>query len=216
VLTSSFFCRFLDTLGTLFHFVTHDVKSKIHILESYLAENEANYLTINSVLTYEVENKLTKTKVRHPRLAYCDLLLAEPYNTQPDLQSTYEALYLAYNWCGVLRLAMNTIAADTAHLLWSKIRTISLSLNRIPVQTVSLTTIIELMHYVHRLIESWEFIQMNRDESPVVTALCVYWTFNWSFLRWTLTLGQKVLFRVFKMDDSPNCYHGFRWLDDFR
>ena len=57
------FCRFLDTLGTLFHFVTHDVKSKLAIIEEYIKTSREHYQSVNSTLKYEVENDLTKTKV---------------------------------------------------------------------------------------------------------------------------------------------------------
>ena len=61
---SGFFCfRFLDTLGTLFHFVTQDVKSKVDILLAFLKSAPDHYRTINGMLNYEVENSLTKTKV---------------------------------------------------------------------------------------------------------------------------------------------------------
>ena len=59
-----FLCfRFLDTLGTLFHFVTQDVKSKVDILLAFLKSAPDHYRTINSMLNYEVEKSLTKTKV---------------------------------------------------------------------------------------------------------------------------------------------------------
>ncbi|XP_067944287.1 ceramide-1-phosphate transfer protein-like [Watersipora subatra] len=54
--------KFLNTLGTLFTFVTHDVAEKVDILETYLKSDPENYQTINSMLKFEVDNKITKTK----------------------------------------------------------------------------------------------------------------------------------------------------------
>lgn len=66
--------RFLDTLGTLFHFVTHDVKQKVDILEAYLKSDPENYSTINGTLKYEVEHNLTKTKVSTKSQSYAAYL----------------------------------------------------------------------------------------------------------------------------------------------
>ncbi|KAF6036241.1 GLTPD1 [Bugula neritina] len=52
----------MDTLGTLFHFVTHDVKQKLDILEAYLKSDPQHYETVHKIIRYEVDNNLTKTK----------------------------------------------------------------------------------------------------------------------------------------------------------
>ncbi|XP_067945438.1 ceramide-1-phosphate transfer protein-like [Watersipora subatra] len=54
--------KFLNTLGTLFTFVTNDVAEKADILETYLKSNPKNYKTVNSMLKFEVDNRITNTK----------------------------------------------------------------------------------------------------------------------------------------------------------
>ena len=68
--------RFLNTLGTLFTFVTHDVNEKVDILENYLKDDPTHYKTIQSFLQYEVDNNLTKTKVRVSVTATLDDMVA--------------------------------------------------------------------------------------------------------------------------------------------
>ncbi|XP_067945439.1 ceramide-1-phosphate transfer protein-like [Watersipora subatra] len=54
--------KFLNTLGTLFTFATNDVTEKVDILETYLKSNPENYKTVNSMLKFEVDNKITNTE----------------------------------------------------------------------------------------------------------------------------------------------------------
>ncbi|KAF7696222.1 ceramide-1-phosphate transfer protein [Silurus meridionalis] len=50
---------FMNSLGSVFYFISSDVVKKIQILDNYLTdENGPQYLTIQSMVKYELDNKL--------------------------------------------------------------------------------------------------------------------------------------------------------------
>ncbi|XP_072045045.1 ceramide-1-phosphate transfer protein-like [Amphiura filiformis] len=51
---------FFDLLGTAFGFIGKDLKDKSRIMSQHLAENPDNFTSVQSMLSYELENKLTK------------------------------------------------------------------------------------------------------------------------------------------------------------
>lgn len=60
---------FMNTLGNVFSFISKDVVSKIQILENFLAsESGSHYVTIQSMVKYELENDLVDITKRgnHP------------------------------------------------------------------------------------------------------------------------------------------------------
>jgi len=60
-------CRFFKLMGSVFGFVSKDLESKIDILHQHQAgEKETKYETIQSMIDYEVSNKLTKSKTKLP------------------------------------------------------------------------------------------------------------------------------------------------------
>lgn len=59
----------MNTLGNVFSFISKDVVSKIQILENFLTgENGSHYVTIQSMVKYEMENNLVDITKRgnHP------------------------------------------------------------------------------------------------------------------------------------------------------
>lgn len=60
---------FINSLGNMFSFISKDVVSKIQILENFLSgENESSYVTIQSMVKYELEKDLVDLTKRgsHP------------------------------------------------------------------------------------------------------------------------------------------------------
>ena len=45
-------------MGSVFSFVSTDLKQKIDLLQELINKNEENYMTIKSMIEYEKENKL--------------------------------------------------------------------------------------------------------------------------------------------------------------
>lgn len=45
-------------MGSVFSFVSSDLKQKIDILDDLLNKNDRNYVTIKTMIEYEKENKL--------------------------------------------------------------------------------------------------------------------------------------------------------------
>ncbi|NXE55317.1 CPTP protein, partial [Casuarius casuarius] len=61
--------RFLNSLGAIFSFVSKDALAKIQIMENYCSgEQQEKYLTLQSMVQYEVANGLVDTQKRseHP------------------------------------------------------------------------------------------------------------------------------------------------------
>ncbi|KFV79526.1 Ceramide-1-phosphate transfer protein, partial [Struthio camelus australis] len=61
--------RFLNSLGAIFSFVSKDALAKIQIMENYCSgEQQQKYLTLQSMVQYEVANGLVDTQKRsgHP------------------------------------------------------------------------------------------------------------------------------------------------------
>ncbi|XP_032904184.1 ceramide-1-phosphate transfer protein isoform X1 [Amblyraja radiata] len=57
--------KFMSSLGTAFSFISKDAVTKIQILENYQSgENGSQYKTIQSMVKYEVDNKLVDVKKR--------------------------------------------------------------------------------------------------------------------------------------------------------
>ncbi|XP_076023352.1 ceramide-1-phosphate transfer protein [Genypterus blacodes] len=51
--------KFLNNLGTVFGFISKDAVNKIQVLENYLnSENASHYVTIQSMVKYELDNQL--------------------------------------------------------------------------------------------------------------------------------------------------------------
>lgn len=64
-----FFNRFLNSLGSVFGFISKDAVNKIKILVSHLeGENGCQYVTVQSMVKYELENELVDLTKRgnHP------------------------------------------------------------------------------------------------------------------------------------------------------
>ncbi|XP_067872881.1 ceramide-1-phosphate transfer protein [Heterodontus francisci] len=57
--------KFMNSLGTAFSFISNDAVTKIKIMENYrCSANGQNYLTIQSMVKYEVDHKLVDLKMR--------------------------------------------------------------------------------------------------------------------------------------------------------
>ncbi|KAM8973473.1 glycolipid transfer protein domain-containing protein 2 [Pelodytes ibericus] len=55
--------KFMDAMGTVFTFISHETMTKINILEGYLnGENGQSYRTISSMVQYELENEVVNFK----------------------------------------------------------------------------------------------------------------------------------------------------------
>ncbi|XP_038052920.1 ceramide-1-phosphate transfer protein-like [Patiria miniata] len=54
--------RFFVLMGTAFGFVSKDINEKVGILKAHRAENPDHFVTIQSMVAYEVENNLTQAK----------------------------------------------------------------------------------------------------------------------------------------------------------
>ncbi|KAM3926785.1 glycolipid transfer protein domain-containing protein 2 [Leptodactylus fuscus] len=55
--------KFMDSMGTVFTFISHETITKIDILQKYLnGENGRNYRTIRSMMKYELENDVVNFK----------------------------------------------------------------------------------------------------------------------------------------------------------
>lgn len=50
--------KFFQLMGSVFSFVSSDLKQKIDILDELVSKDEQNYMTIKSMIEYEKENKL--------------------------------------------------------------------------------------------------------------------------------------------------------------
>ncbi|XP_035735607.1 ceramide-1-phosphate transfer protein-like [Vespa mandarinia] len=50
--------KFFQLMGSVFSFVSSDLKQKIDILADLLSKNDRNYMTIKTMIEYEKENKL--------------------------------------------------------------------------------------------------------------------------------------------------------------
>ncbi|XP_018429330.1 PREDICTED: ceramide-1-phosphate transfer protein-like [Nanorana parkeri] len=51
--------KFMDSMGSVFSFISHETMTKINILQGYLdSENGMSYKTIKSMITYELEHKV--------------------------------------------------------------------------------------------------------------------------------------------------------------
>ncbi|XP_013393975.1 ceramide-1-phosphate transfer protein [Lingula anatina] len=60
-------CRFFKLIGRIFAFVAHDLQDKIEILEHHMSLNPEPYSSVQTMIQYEVENNITKVKVRGQR-----------------------------------------------------------------------------------------------------------------------------------------------------
>ncbi|XP_008291291.1 ceramide-1-phosphate transfer protein [Stegastes partitus] len=61
--------KFLNSLGSVFGFISKDAANKVHILVNYLnGENASQYVTVQSMVKYELENELVDLTKRgsHP------------------------------------------------------------------------------------------------------------------------------------------------------
>ncbi|XP_073403210.1 ceramide-1-phosphate transfer protein-like isoform X1 [Dendrobates tinctorius] len=59
--------KFMDSMGTVFSFISHETFTKINILQNYLnGENGKSYRTIRSMITYELENGVVNFKELPP------------------------------------------------------------------------------------------------------------------------------------------------------
>ncbi|KAM5172909.1 glycolipid transfer protein domain-containing protein 2 [Mantella aurantiaca] len=55
--------KFMDSMGSVFSFISHETLSKINILQGYLnGENAKSYKTIKSMIKYELENEIVNFK----------------------------------------------------------------------------------------------------------------------------------------------------------
>ncbi|XP_063302119.1 ceramide-1-phosphate transfer protein-like isoform X2 [Pelobates fuscus] len=55
--------KFMDSMGTVFTFISHETITKINILQGYLnGENGKSYRTISSMVKYELENEVVNFK----------------------------------------------------------------------------------------------------------------------------------------------------------
>lgn len=62
-------CRFLNSLGSVFGFISKDAVGKIKILEGHLAgDSRSQYVTVQSMVKYELDNQLVDLTKRgsHP------------------------------------------------------------------------------------------------------------------------------------------------------
>ncbi|XP_069805569.1 glycolipid transfer protein domain-containing protein 2 isoform X2 [Dendropsophus ebraccatus] len=59
--------KFMDSMGTVFTFISHETVTKINILQSYLnGENGRSYRTVRSMIKYELENDVVNFKELPP------------------------------------------------------------------------------------------------------------------------------------------------------
>ncbi|XP_077117715.1 glycolipid transfer protein domain-containing protein 2 isoform X2 [Ranitomeya variabilis] len=59
--------KFMDSMGTVFSFISHETFTKINILQNYLnGENGKSYRTIRSMIKYELENGVVNFKELPP------------------------------------------------------------------------------------------------------------------------------------------------------
>ncbi|XP_040271206.1 ceramide-1-phosphate transfer protein-like [Bufo bufo] len=59
--------KFMDSMGTVFTFISHETITKINILQNYLnGENGRSYRTIRSMIKYEMENNIVNFKELPP------------------------------------------------------------------------------------------------------------------------------------------------------
>ncbi|XP_072255404.1 ceramide-1-phosphate transfer protein-like isoform X2 [Pyxicephalus adspersus] len=55
--------KFMDSMGSVFGFISHETMTKINILQGYLdGENGKSYKTIKSMINYELENQVVNFK----------------------------------------------------------------------------------------------------------------------------------------------------------
>ena len=58
--------RFFQLMGSVFSFVSNDLKQKIEILKELLEENEENYATLKKMVDHELQNNIMqKNKYRN-------------------------------------------------------------------------------------------------------------------------------------------------------
>lgn len=101
-------CRFFDMLGTVFGFITSDVREKMGILQSYRrSEHGEKYVLIQAMLDFEIENDLTRKKTHplsgsrtllrlHRALAFTMLFMSKLSQSSDD-DSSYCMAKDAYN-----------------------------------------------------------------------------------------------------------------------
>ncbi|KAM4747511.1 glycolipid transfer protein domain-containing protein 2 [Rhinophrynus dorsalis] len=59
--------KFMDSLGTVFTFISHETMTKVNILQGYLnGKNGKSYRTITSMVKYELENEVVNFKELPP------------------------------------------------------------------------------------------------------------------------------------------------------
>ncbi|XP_065141348.1 ceramide-1-phosphate transfer protein [Paramisgurnus dabryanus] len=91
---------FMNSLGSVFSFISKDVVSKVQILENFLkSENESHYVTVQSMVKYELENDLVDLTKRanHPESG-CRTLLR---------------LHRALRWLELFLDSLRTSTADS-------------------------------------------------------------------------------------------------------
>ena len=101
-------CSFFDILGSMFGFITSDIREKIDILRHHRSGNSgAKYETVQSMMEYEIENDLTAAKTKplsgsrtllrlHRALAFVMLFL-ENLSKSSDQDSSANIASDAYN-----------------------------------------------------------------------------------------------------------------------
>ncbi|XP_055045083.2 ceramide-1-phosphate transfer protein [Misgurnus anguillicaudatus] len=91
---------FMNSLGSVFSFISKDVVTKVQILENFLSsENESHYVTVQSMVKYELENDLVDLTKRgnHPESG-CRTLLR---------------LHRALRWLELFLDSLRTSTADS-------------------------------------------------------------------------------------------------------
>ncbi|XP_075703422.1 ceramide-1-phosphate transfer protein-like isoform X2 [Rhinoderma darwinii] len=59
--------KFMDSMGTVFTFISHETRTKINILQNYFnGENGKSYRTVSSMIRYELENEVVNFKELPP------------------------------------------------------------------------------------------------------------------------------------------------------
>ncbi|XP_060115053.1 ceramide-1-phosphate transfer protein [Heteronotia binoei] len=93
--------RFLNTLGTIFSFVSKDAVAKIQIMENYRSSNEkAQYLTLQSMVKYELGNNMVDLK--------------SPVDQPPSGCRTILRLHRALRWLQLFLEGLRTSSEDSS------------------------------------------------------------------------------------------------------
>lgn len=105
------FCRFLNTLGNVFAFISKDALVKIKILEGHLhGDSRSHYVTVQSMVQHELDNQLVDVTKRgshpesgcrtllrlHRALRWLELFLERLRVSGPD-EKTSVMCAVAYN-----------------------------------------------------------------------------------------------------------------------